>query len=99
MKLIIKLSILCGACLVGWWIGGQLNTDAITLLLGVILGLMVSIPFALMISASKQNEQKNTEQPQRTVAPITALTVRPTRYVVVEPSVQRLPGAGIEVQR
>lgn len=111
MKTLLKISILGGACLVGWWIGGRLSTDALAMALGCLFGVMAGIPIALIaLVQSKRarldiyhhHAQETRLQPaQPHPAGTLALSVGPTRYVVVGEPVQQLQAAQhkqIEVQ-
>lgn len=102
MRTLIKVLFLGSVCLVGWWVGGQLSSDALGMALGCIFGVMVGIPMALIAMTTQKRVQHHHFHHIRQVAQIqtetpsqpTLLSVRPTRYIVVNEPVKR-----IEVKR
>lgn len=80
MRLLAGIILLALACVVGWWIGGRLSTDALAMTLGVLFGFMAAIP-ATIIALSMNRQQR--ESPRKPVE-TTALTIPPARYHVVE---------------
>lgn len=87
MRSLTKMLLLGGAGLVGWFILGNLSTDALAMALGVLFGFMAAIPTVLIaISATRRNEQRMIQERERLESPATteAIAVRPTSYVVVD---------------
>lgn len=111
MRALLKICFLAIVSALGWWIGGRLSTDALALALGCLFGVMAGIPIALIaLSQSKQarldiyhhSTQETLPEPaQPHPVGTLALSVCPTRYVVVGEPVQQLQAAQhkqIEVQ-
>ena len=74
----------------GWNIGGRLSTDALGLALGVMFGVMVSIPIALIAVTGNRNRQPDrpAREPSR-IAEVSLLpVVRPTNYWLVSEEIK-----------
>lgn len=65
MKRILLLAALFFMAAAGWQIGQKLSADAISMGIGILLGLLASIPAALLVlAASRRNETKADAPPR-----------------------------------
>jgi len=89
MKDIFAIGFLALVCIVGWKLGEHMSTDALTMCLGVIFGLMAGIPAALMVAQRggrvRHDHYVHPSPPVRAEPqnqPL-QLPARPTRYTVI----------------
>ena len=79
--------VLAAIAVVGWQIGGILSHDALSLMLGVIFGMMAGIPAALIaVSLKRQTptEQPSNQQGERPLLPAPIPAPRP-KLIIVQP--------------
>ena len=85
IKKLFALSILALATAAGCEIGSRFSTDALSLALGVMFGVMAAIPAAL-IAVAGNRDRRNVQQPREPsrIAEASLLpVVRPTNYWLV----------------
>ena len=63
MKNFIGLILLVFVGVLGWRIGGSLSSDAVSMAVGVLFGIMAGIPTALLVMAS--DRRRNAQEEQR----------------------------------
>jgi hypothetical protein len=69
MKRIVLLAIVVIGCVAAWRLGSRLSADAVGMAVGILLGVLASIPTSLLILAnSRRREGRDDEQWER-VAP------------------------------
>ncbi len=103
MRLLTKIMFLTIVGTIGWWIGGKLSTDATTLALGCLLGIMGGIPIALAALYSNRDQRVDHyhHHEHRTLAePQEKPAAQPQRYIVVSdrPQLQQQARQQIEVK-
>jgi len=107
MKDIFAIGFLALICIGGWKLGEHMSTDALTMWLGVIFGLMAGIPAALVVAqrgGRVRHDHYVHPSPPASVEPQNQplqLPARPTRYTVLGDR-EALPTAAqnkIEVRR
>lgn len=62
MKNFIGLILLIFVGVIGWRVGGSLSSDAVSMAVGVLFGIMAGIPTALLVLASDRRRQAQAEQ-------------------------------------
>ena len=85
--------VLAAIAVVGWQIGGILSHDALSLMLGVIFGMMAGIPAALIAVSLKRQvpaEQPSNQQGERLLLPAPVPAPRP-KIIIVQPERALLP--------
>lgn len=65
MKQITLVGILALVALVGWRVGGQLSSDAISMAVGIMFGVLAGVPTALLVLASSRRRDAERESPDR----------------------------------
>lgn len=87
MKLLFAIGALGLLAFAGWQLGGMLSSDALSLALGVMFGLMAGIPAALIaMSADKRvrhDVYHHAETPQKAVERISSTPVLNSSHVTV----------------
>jgi len=66
MKNFIGLILLVFVGVIGWRVGGSLSSDAVSMAVGVLFGIMAGIPTALLVLASDRRRQAQAEQLRET---------------------------------
>lgn len=65
MKGFLILGALAGACYLGWRAGGNLDTDAMGMAVGIVLGALAAIPTALLLLASGRRRDAEAAERRR----------------------------------
>ncbi len=90
-----------GAVILGgiaiWQLGGRLSDDAVGMALGIVLGVLASIPASLLILAGSQRQIAQQEAHSLRSAPETSAVYPPP--VVVLAGQPQLPSAGFHPQQ
>ncbi len=71
MKRFIALSFLVGVGVLAWRVGGSMSSDAVSMAVGVVFGVLASIPAALLVIAVSRRDsgQRSSRQSGGTVFP------------------------------
>lgn len=77
----IGIGVLLFVCFAGWWLGGVLSKDALSLALGVLFGTMAGIPAALIAMSAQRvvrhEHVHRVELPETARKPVERISVLP----------------------
>lgn len=69
MKRVVLLALVVIGCVVVWRLGGRLSADAVGMAIGILLGVLASIPTSLLILANSRQRKDHDDEQWERVAP------------------------------
>lgn len=90
MRFIAGLIVLIFVGVSGWFVGSQLSPDAIGMAVGILFGIMASIPVMIMVLASRNQADQfyGQHQPEPPAPP--QVTINQTHYHYHAPPAERV---------